>query len=152
MTESDTRGQECGPNDRDQSIDTGLRSNSQSTDSIAAEDLLQALGNGRRRAVIRVLATGETDMDTLAVTIAAEENDTTVDEITSEQRKRAYIALHQVHLDALDDCGIVDRQRDGTIARGPHYRAARDALASITAIVDGQADQPLAADLREVTA
>lgn len=73
---------------------------------INTDEALTILNSPRRRLVIEALAdapNGETiSVSDLAETIAATENDCTVEELTSEQRKRVYISLVQQHLLAID--------------------------------------------------
>ncbi len=48
----------------------------------------------------------------LAEQVAAWEQGTTVDELTSDERQRVYISLYQSHLPKLDNHGIVDYDKD----------------------------------------
>ena len=60
----------------------------------------------------------------LAEHIAAIENDTTVQALNSQQRKRVYVGLYQSHLPKLDDLGVVAfNQSRGHVELGP--RAAQ---------------------------
>lgn len=55
-------------------------------------------------------------MRTLAEAIAAWENDISVEQLTSKQRQRVYIALYQSHLPKLDDYGVIKyKQARGVI-------------------------------------
>lgn len=92
--------------------------------SISKDDLFHLLQNGRRRAVLRYFAAhpeqDEFNMRTVAEAIAAWENETTVEQLTSDQRQRVYIALYQSHLPKLDDYGvIVYNQSRGLIVPTP---------------------------------
>jgi hypothetical protein len=76
------------------------------------------LKNSRRRSVIRYLLEhdGSGVLSDVAEEIAAEENDVTVRELSSDQRKRVYIALYQCHLPKMDSLGLVEYDKDrGTI-------------------------------------
>lgn len=67
------------------------------------------LKNPRRRAVLRQL--GETPTATLgdlADRIAADENDTTPEQLSSSERKRVYISLYQNHLPKLAEFDVID--------------------------------------------
>ncbi|WP_249269061.1 MULTISPECIES: hypothetical protein [unclassified Halorubrum] len=59
---------------------------------------------------------GESVLNDLAEHIAAEENDTTVRQLSSDQRKRVYIGLYQCHLPKMDSLGVIDYDKNrGTI-------------------------------------
>jgi Mg2+/citrate symporter len=54
----------------------------------------------------------------LAEHIAAIENDTTPERLTSSERKRVYVGLYQCHLPKMDDAGAIDyNQQRGLIRR-----------------------------------
>jgi len=115
------------------SIDTESISYPQVTDQISADDLYEALSNRRRRQVIRALEHGQTDIGALSRTIAAVENDIPVDAVGSQQRKRVYISLYQVHLDKLDDWDIVEWDDvHQTISPGPAHECALEAMAAVS--------------------
>ena len=107
-------------------------SDSQSEDQMASEkteaapqtlhrdELFHLLQNSRRRATLRYLFEHDDDqpvvMRDVAEAVAAWENDTTLQQLTSAERQRVYIALYQSHLLKLDDHGIIDYDQDrGTI-------------------------------------
>lgn len=104
---------------------------------IDVDDLFEALSNSRRRHVIRLVGDDEVDVGELARTIAAVENEIALESIDSQQRKRVYVALHQVHLPKLDDYGIVEwNDRAQTITTGPAHETALEAMAAATGSVD----------------
>lgn len=77
----------------------------------------------RRRNALKYLRSheGPVKLGTLAEHIAAVENDTTVKEISSQERKRVYVGLYQCHLPKMDDMHIVDfNQNRGLIELGPN--------------------------------
>jgi len=83
----------------------------------------EILKNRRRRLVLEYLReTEETiTIGELAEHIAAIENDTTVQQLNAQQRKRVYIGLYQCHLPKMDDAGVVDFNQDrGRIDPGPN--------------------------------
>jgi hypothetical protein len=101
------------------------------------EDVVfEVLSNERRRRVVsHVAALKEDEVVTkseLVEAVAAEENGVPVDEITSDQRKRVLVSLHQNHLDILDAAEVLDY--DGDVVRRGY--AARD-IASVLFKVDG---------------
>lgn len=92
--------------------------------SLSKDDLFHLLQNGRRRAILRYFAVHpeqeEFNMRTVAEAIAAWENETTVELLTSNQRQRVYIALYQSHLPKLDDYGVIEyNQSRGLIVPTP---------------------------------
>ncbi|WP_049888851.1 DUF7344 domain-containing protein [Natronococcus occultus] len=97
-----------------------------SSDSeIPVDEIFHILQNERRRMVLEYLQ--ETDdsvrMRDVAEQVAAWENDTTVEELTSDQRQRVYIPLYQSHLPKLDKAGIIDYQQNrGVVERRPLAR------------------------------
>ena len=76
-------------------------------------DVFSLLSNRRRRGVVRAFQELEPpgDVGDLAEWIAAEENDKSVEALTSEERRRVYTALQQRHLDQLEEAGIVECER-----------------------------------------
>lgn len=87
--------------------------------SIEQEPLTQdvvfdILSSARRRYVLYQLRTEEqpVELTELAEDVAAWENDTTVDELTKQQRKRVYVSLYQTHVPKLEDAGLVQYDQD----------------------------------------
>ncbi|QCC49330.1 hypothetical protein DV707_16125 (plasmid) [Halobellus limi] len=96
-------------------IGQASRSNGSSLDKGEIFDLLK---NSRRRSTIRYLREhgGNAELKDIAEHIAAEENDTTVRQLSSDQRKRVYIGLYQCHLPKMDKLGVVEYDKNrGTI-------------------------------------
>lgn len=89
-----------------------------SSESGPEQDWFTVLKNERRRQALRVLA-AEDDAYTLsdlAERIASWENEVDPVALTSQQRKRVYVALYQRHLPRMDDLGIVEfDQRSGRV-------------------------------------
>ncbi|EJN58948.1 DUF7344 domain-containing protein [Halogranum rubrum] len=83
-------------------------------ESLSKDTIFSTLSNQRRRYVIHYLKTDreQVRIRDLAEQIAAWENDITIAELTYKQRKRVYTSLHQTHLPKMDDCGIVEYDRD----------------------------------------
>lgn len=81
-------------------------------------EIFDLLKNSRRRMVIQFLRRneGNAELNTLAEHIAAEENDISVRQLSSDQRKRVYIGLYQCHLPKMDSLGVVSYDKNrGTI-------------------------------------
>lgn len=81
-----------------------------SRDPLSLDAIFSLLRNHRRRMVIRYLSErdGQGTIGMLAEHLAAEENGITVQEVSSSERKRTYIALYQVHLPKLADYGVIE--------------------------------------------
>jgi hypothetical protein len=87
------------------------------------DQVFEIAKNERRRHALRFLRDqeGPAELGTLAERIAAVENDTTVDAISSQERKRVYVGLYQCHLPKMDDMDIVEfNQNRGLIELGPN--------------------------------
>ena len=82
--------------------------------------------NLRRRYVLYYLQRyGEpVELGTLAEQVAAWENDATVSEVSPNQRKSVYSALHQTHLPKLQSAGVLRYDADRSLV-SPTERAAR---------------------------
>jgi len=77
--------------------------------SLSQDQVFDLLSNSRRRFVLHYLkqADGPVRLSELAAEIAAIENEVSVDELTSQQRKRTYVSLYQTHIPKLQDAGAV---------------------------------------------
>lgn len=85
---------------------------------LSYDTVFTTLSNPRRRYVLQYLQENGGSVELREVTehLAARENDKTVPEITSQERRRVYTALQQVHLPRMDDDGIVEFDSDrGTV-------------------------------------
>ena len=103
------------------SIDTSLPdeiassvSDSDDEEGLSKDVIFELLKNRRRREVLAYLLEAEetVTLGELAEQIAAWENDTEVNALSSDQRKRVYVALYQTHLPKMDDAGIVEYDQD----------------------------------------
>lgn len=76
---------------------------------LSTDALFQILGNSRRRFIIRHLYREQrpVDLKEMAARIAAEEEGTSVEDVTNEERQRVYVSLYQTHLPTLTDSGLV---------------------------------------------
>jgi DNA-binding transcriptional ArsR family regulator len=92
---------------------TNVRAGPSSTSELSRDVKFTVLSNARRRDVLRLLRSYDEPVGIrkLAERIAAWENDTTPESITYKQRKRVYTSLHQTHLPALEDAGLIDAAR-----------------------------------------
>lgn len=92
---------------------TGTMSSSDSVE-LGSDQIFEILSSRRRRMVLYYLRQhgGSATMDDLAKQIAAWENDTPIDELTSQQRKRVYVSLYQTHLPKLADTSLIEYDAD----------------------------------------
>ena len=87
---------------------------------LGEDQIYHLLQNERRRNVLRYLHDAEekVSMRDIAEQVAAWENDSTVQAITSSERQRVYIPLYQSHLPKLDEKGIIEYdQSRGTVRK-----------------------------------
>jgi DNA-binding transcriptional ArsR family regulator len=86
----------------------------ESESTLSKDTIFSMLSNQRRRHVLHYLKRNEgpATIRDLAEQLAAWENGVAVQELTYKQRKRVYTSLHQTHLPKLDDCGVVEYNRD----------------------------------------
>lgn len=85
---------------------------------LSKDEIFDALSNHRRRYTLHYLRRhdGTAAIGGLSEAIAAWENDTSIENITSNERKRVYTALQQFHLPKMDRKGIVEYdQREGIV-------------------------------------
>jgi len=84
------------------------------------------LSSARRRRVLYLLKSdGPMELTELAERVAAQENDTTVEELTRQQRKRVYVSLYQTHVPKLEEAGFVDHDQDSGVVS---LRSEADAI------------------------
>lgn len=99
---------------------------------LPVDRVFELLKNQRRREVLRYLESVEEEtvsLSDLAEHIAAIENDTTVQAISSSERKRVYVGLYQCHLPKMDDMNVVEfDQNRGTISIGPNAEQLEEFL------------------------
>lgn len=98
-----------------EAIGKASRSNGSNLEKGEIFDLLK---NSRRRSIIQFLRAndGYAELNDVAEHIAADENDITVRQLSSDQRKRVYIGLYQCHLPKMDTLGVVEYDKNrGTI-------------------------------------
>jgi len=72
-------------------------------------DVFSLLSNQRRRYAVRACQELETpiELGELAEHVAARECEKPISRITSEERRRVYSSLQQVHIDKLEDAGVI---------------------------------------------
>lgn len=87
------------------------------TSRLSKAQVFNAAKNLRRRYALYYLKRngGSVELGELAEQVAAWENDTTVENITAEQRKSVYSALYQTHLPRLEDAGVLSYDRHSNV-------------------------------------
>lgn len=82
---------------------------------VTTDEVFDVLKNKRRRVVLRYLIEhgGYAELSDVAEHIAAAENETTVQQLSSQQRKRVRIALYQCHLPKMDSLQLVEYDKSG---------------------------------------
>lgn len=97
---------------------TDLRNQTVSDLEFSRAEVFDAVKNLRRRYALYYLKQqGQpVELGALAEQVAAWENDTTVDRVTTEQRKSVYSALYQTHLPKLEEAGVINYdQTEGVV-------------------------------------
>ncbi|QSW98039.1 DUF7344 domain-containing protein [Haloterrigena alkaliphila] len=99
-----------GSDDGDGEVDTAL----------SKGEIFEVLRNQRRRYVLQYLKQDSrpVELGDLAQQVAAWEYETTLEEVTPEQRKRVYTTLQQTHLPKMDTAGILEFDSDAGVIRG----------------------------------
>ena len=89
------------------------------TGGLSQDLVFEVLKSPRRRYVLYYLRKngGWIDLSDVTEQVAAWENDTTIGELESEQRKRVYISLYQTHLPKLDEAGVVEYDQTRGVIR-----------------------------------
>ena len=110
-----------GADDTDPETDVEAEEESEA-ESLPLDLVFSILKNRRRRLVLEHLREedGAVPIGDLAEHIAAYENDKTVGELTSAERKRVYVGLYQCHLPKMEDAGIVNSDRNVAVELGPN--------------------------------
>lgn len=84
------------------------------SDRMSMDLVFEILSNTRRRMVLYYLRQdgGTSTIQKLAEQIAVMENDTRVEQLSSQQRKRVYVSLYQTHIPKLEETGIIEYDDD----------------------------------------
>jgi len=82
----------------------------QNNTELTRDRIFDILSSPRRRYVLYFLRRepNPIQLTDLAEHVAAWENDTTVEELSTQQRKRVYVSLYQTHLPKLAESGLVN--------------------------------------------
>ncbi|RQG93286.1 hypothetical protein EA462_01090 [Natrarchaeobius halalkaliphilus] len=90
------------------------------TDPLPKGEIFEVLRNQRRRYVLHYLKQDDrpVELGDLAQQVAAWEYETTLEDVTPEQRKRVYTTLQQTHLPRMDEAGILTFDSDDGVIAG----------------------------------
>jgi len=91
--------------------------NKSSEEDVELDEFFGILNNSRRRTVIRYMNSNQNEspfqLGPIAEEIAVIENDKeSISALNSQERKRVYVALQQVHLDKIEEYGAIDYNKD----------------------------------------
>jgi hypothetical protein len=91
------------------------------SETLTPDNIFEILSNHRRRLVLFYLRKheGGVEVKELAREIAAMENDVSIGELTSQQRKRVYVSLYQTHLPKLAQMQTIEYDKDAGTVRLP---------------------------------
>lgn len=120
---SDSPEQFRGDTVPDETTENQSESKTADAPAVSLDEIFEVLKNSRRRKIIRYLRDDHqtTTLSDLAEHVAALENDTDVNRLTSSQRKRVYVALYQCHLPKMADMGVIEFDKNrGTVERSPN--------------------------------
>lgn len=108
------------------------------------------LGTSRRRDVVRYLESNPEPVaiGELADYIAAQEYGKTVEEVTSNERKRVYVSLYQSHLPKMADADVIAYEQGESIEQGPYFETFATMLAQADATLRGESKGGLLSTFR----
>jgi DNA-binding transcriptional ArsR family regulator len=89
-----------------------------STEETLSRNLVfNILSSPRRRYVLYYLRKhgGEVELSELSSQIAAWENETEVENLTDQERKRVYVSLYQTHIPKLKEVGLIEYDKDSGV-------------------------------------
>lgn len=89
----------------------------ESSEPLSQDLVFDLLSSPRRRFILHYL---RSESDSIALTaladeVAAWEYESPIDELTDQERKRAYVSLYQTHIPKLADAGIIDYDADSGV-------------------------------------
>jgi len=81
---------------------------------LSQDVVFDVLSSSRRRYVLYYLSQREqpVELPSLAEEVAAWETESTVEDLSSQERKRVYVSLYQTHIPKLEEVGLVDYDQD----------------------------------------
>ena len=107
---------------------------------LSFETVIEVARNERRRLTLAAIvdADGRLSYGDIAERVAAAEYDTTVENLTSQQRKRVYVSLYQTHLPELEAADVIRLgEQNGRIEPTRHASNVLDVLDELAAMTGG---------------
>jgi len=101
--------------------------------ALSQDVVFDILSSPRRRYVLYHLRETDepVDLTALAEQVAAWENETDLEDLTEQERKRVYVSLYQTHIPRLDEAGVVEYHKDsGKVALAADARDIDEYLIS----------------------
>lgn len=91
--------------------------NASDQDTLSQDVVFDLLSSSRRRFVLYYLRTESESvkLTDLSDEVAAWEYETPIEELTEQERKRAYVSLYQTHVPKLVEAGLIDHADNGTL-------------------------------------
>lgn len=91
--------------------------NTSDQDTLSQDVVFDLLSSSRRRFVLYYLRseTESVKLTDLSDEVAAWEYETPIEELTEQERKRAYVSLYQTHVPKLVEAGLIDHADNGTL-------------------------------------
>jgi DNA-binding transcriptional ArsR family regulator len=86
-------------------------------DELTRDEVFELFNNPRRRYVLYLLEEEPDGMSIGDLTdeVTAWEEESTVENLTQQQRKRVYVSLYQTHIVKMDELGVVEFDRDSGV-------------------------------------
>ncbi len=99
---------------------------------LSQDTVFDILSNARRRYVLYYLRqqSEPIELTDLAEHVAAWENETDIESMGEQERKRVYVSLYQTHIPKLADTGLVEYDKEAGIVAPTEGGAAMDAYLS----------------------
>lgn len=128
---------ENGANERDDPSPRSRVANLGDESQLTDDQVFWVLSNRRRRDILQYLREhgGTASLGELAEYIAAKENEKSVQQLSSDERKRVYVGLYQNHLPMMDDMDVVNYDDDRKTVE------LRDTVTDLEAYLTGEIEQ-----------
>jgi hypothetical protein len=104
---------------------------------LTMDEVTELINNRRRRLILQLVneSAEEMSLDQLSRKMAAVMNDISIDEVSSDERKKMYVSLYQNHLPKLDDDGVIEYdKRAKTIDSSPSTSVVADLIRDLSAV------------------
>jgi hypothetical protein len=90
---------------------------------LGPDEFYDTLSNLRRRKALEYLKAGDSDLSEVSEVVSAVEHGKTRRELSSQERKKVLISMHQFHLPKMDDYDVVeyDQSTRKTVEQGENF-------------------------------